>query len=172
MELDAPDGKGFVADAHDFAFVGFGGDFEAVGEGFFFDDERVVAGGGERIGHVLEEVFVVVPDGGRFAVHHAVVDNDVAAEGVADALVAQADAEDGDFAGEVFDDVVGEAGFARGAGAGGDENAVGVEFFDAGEGDLVVAVDLHGNVHFAQVLDEVVGERIVVIEHEHHAMAR
>ena len=44
--------------------------------------------------------------------HHAVIDDDVGAEGVADALVAKADAEDGDFAAEMANDIVGEAAFA------------------------------------------------------------
>jgi hypothetical protein len=33
-------------------------------------------------------------------------------------------------------------------------------------------MDLHGNVHFAQVLNEVVGERIVVIQDQHHGGVR
>ena len=30
-------------------------------------------------------------------------------------------------------------------------------------------MDLHGDVHLAQILNEVVSERIVVIQHQHHA---
>ncbi len=63
MELDAPDREVLVADAHDFAFVGFGSDFEAVGEGIALDDERVIAGGGEGIGYAGEKVFGVVFNG-------------------------------------------------------------------------------------------------------------
>ena len=48
VELDAVDGESFVLQAHDFAFGGFGGDFQDVGQGVAFDDERVVAGGFER----------------------------------------------------------------------------------------------------------------------------
>ena len=45
--MDAVDGEFFVLQAHDFAFCGFGGDFEAVGEGFAFDYERMVSRGFE-----------------------------------------------------------------------------------------------------------------------------
>jgi hypothetical protein len=112
MELDAPDGKGFVADTHDFAFVGGSGDFKAIGECVAFDDEGMIAGGGERIGHVFEQLLFVVLNRRGFAVHHAVIDDDVGAEGVADALVAEADAENGNFAAEMANDIVGEAAFA------------------------------------------------------------
>ena len=45
VELDAVDGEVAVGEAHDFAFGGFGRDFEAGRQGFAFDDEGVVAGG-------------------------------------------------------------------------------------------------------------------------------
>src|ERR1700722_11812596 len=39
VELDAPDGMGFVADAHDFAFgFGFGGDLEGFRHGVALDE--------------------------------------------------------------------------------------------------------------------------------------
>ena len=124
VELDAPDGVLFVADAHDFAFgFGFGGDLEGVGHGVAFDEERMIAGGVEGVGHAGEEVVAVVVDGRGFAVHEAVGADDFAAEDVAHALVAEADAEGGDVRAESFDDVVGQAGFARGTRAGGNEDA-------------------------------------------------
>ena len=54
----------------------------------------MIAGGGEGIGHAREKVLAVVLDGGGFAVHHAVIDDDLRAEDMADALVAEADAKE------------------------------------------------------------------------------
>ncbi len=110
VELDAVEGPGFVAEGHDFFFVGPGGDDEVIGEGAGADDEAVVAGGVEGVGESGEDAGVVVVDGGDFAVHEAPVAFDDGAEGVADALVAQADAEGGDLGAKVFEDIVADAG--------------------------------------------------------------
>lgn len=160
-----------MPDTHDFAFGGFGGDIEAVREGLALDDERVVADGVERAGDIGKELLLVVEDGRCFAVHHAIVHHDTGAEGMADALVSQADAQQGDSSAEGADDIVGEAGFAWRARAGGDQDLVGMELFDLGESDLVIAADLEGHLHFAQVLDEIIGEGIVVIDDKHHGVA-
>ena len=109
MELHAPDWERLVAEAHDFALVGFGGDFEAIGEGVAFDDERVVAGRGEGIGHAHEQILAVMLNERGFAVHHAVVHDDVAAEDMADALVPETDAEGWGVRAESADDVIRQA---------------------------------------------------------------
>ena len=82
---------------------------------------------------------------------------------VADALVAQADAQRRDVRPEAADDVVGYAGLHGGAGAGGDDYAVGGHFLDFVEGYLVVAVGVHLCAQLPQVLVEVVGEAVVVV---------
>ncbi len=94
MELDAVDGILPMADAHDFAFGGVGVDDERVGHGGGIDDERMVARGFEGAGEIGEDAGVVVEDGRGFAVHEASRADDGAAVNVADALVAEADAEE------------------------------------------------------------------------------
>ena len=103
VELNAFDGEGFVAETHDRAGVGGAvaggdarGDFEGVGDGVFADDERVLARAGHGLRKVAEDGAVVVLDGGGFAVHELRGADDLCAEGRADGLVAEADAEDGD----------------------------------------------------------------------------
>ena len=56
----------------------------------------------------------------------------------------------------------------RGARPGRDEDAVGVHGLDLRGRDLVVAADGHLSTEFAHVLDEVIGEGIVIVEHEDH----
>ena len=135
VELHAFDGEGLVAEAHDGAGVGrvgaggdAGGDLELVGDGVFADDERVVARAGHGLREVAEDGAVVVLDGLGLAVHELRRADDLAAEGCADGLVAEADAEDGDLLvsrkrGEVLDERDEDAGVLRRAGAGREDDA-------------------------------------------------
>ena len=59
------------------------------------DHQRVVAGGLERLGQAGEHAGAVVADQRRLAVHDLRGPHDLAAEDLADALVAEAHAEDG-----------------------------------------------------------------------------
>jgi hypothetical protein len=37
------------------------------------------------------------------------------------------------------------------------------------DGNLVVAMDLHLDLHFTQILDEVISKGVVVVDDQHHA---
>ena len=90
MELDALEGQGAVAHAHDDAGLGGRGDLELVGRGRRVDREGVVAGDGQRRGHALEHAAPVVRDDGGLAVHEFGGVGDGAAECLRDGLVAEA----------------------------------------------------------------------------------
>ena len=92
VELHALDVELAVAQAHDHAVVGAGGDLEHVGDRVGVDDERVVAGGLERVGEPGEHAGALVVDLRGLAVHDRRRPHDVAAVDLADALVAEADA--------------------------------------------------------------------------------
>ena len=157
-----------MAHAHDFAFGGVSIDDEHVGNGGRVDDERLVAGRFEGAGQSGEDAAIVMENGRGFAVHETSRADDRAAVDVADALVSQADAEDGEARADFQDDVVGDAGFLRRAGAGRDDDGFGLEGLDFGDGDFVVALDDGFRAKFAELLDKVVGERVVVIDDEEH----
>ena len=72
MELNSVGGVFFVFDAHDFVLIRVGGGFEDIGEGVFFYQKGMIAGGFEGVVQVFEQVFPIVVDQGRFAVHEAV----------------------------------------------------------------------------------------------------
>ena len=167
MELNAFDGELAMAEAHDDA-VGFGGDFEAARQRAVFDDERMIARGFEVLREIAKNGFAVVMNFAGLAVHDFFCADDFAAEGVADGLMAEANAENGDFPGEALDDGNAQAGFARGAWAGRNNDALGAHARDFVESDLVVAA--HGEFlsELAEVLRQVVGERIVVVEQQNH----
>jgi len=66
------------------------------------------------------------------------------------------------------DDVYRDARFLRGAGTGGEKNGLDVHLPDGLHGDGVVAVNSHVPAHLRQVLDEVVGKGIVIVDHQNH----
>jgi len=165
MELDAPDGKLFVAQAHNLAFgPGFGGDLERLRQRVAFDEKRVITGGRERVGHAFKQIAAIVINRRSLAVHETLGTHHFAAENVAHALVAEANPEGGRGRAEGLDDVVGQSGFARRTGTGGDEDPGRFEGANLVQGDFVVAANLHLHAQFAEVLDEVVGKAVVIVD--------
>ena len=96
VELDAVDGEFLVADTHDFALVGCGGDFEAVRGASFVEEEGVVAGSLEVLWEPVEQAFPVVGNRGELSVHDPACPDDVPAKVLGDALVPKANAHDGE----------------------------------------------------------------------------
>src|SRR4051794_4325523 len=94
--------------------------------------------------------------------------HDVAAESLADALVTEAHAQQRYLAGETLDERHGYAGFVRGARPRRDDDAIRAKRRNLVEADLVVATDDDLLPKLAEILDEVVGKRIVVVDHEQH----
>ena len=95
MELYPLDGIFPVPDAHDLAFRRFGGDFEAGGEGALA--RRSGNGSGrptKGLGSPLKDRLSVIKDMRGLPVHDPLRPDDLAAEGIADGLVAQTDAHD------------------------------------------------------------------------------
>jgi hypothetical protein len=103
VELDAFDFVATMAEAHDDAVVSLGGDGEFAGQGFFLDDQGMVARCGEGIGKLAENIFVVVMNLARFAVEKFRSADDFSAERSANGLMAEANTEDGESAGEALD---------------------------------------------------------------------
>ena len=64
--------------------------------------------------------------------------------------------------------VDGDPGVLGPAGARGDDEAAGVQVLQFGHGRGVVAGDADLRPQLRQVLNEVVGEGIVVVDHDHH----
>ena len=172
MELHAFDGMMAMPQAHDGAGAVFlggpGADFEFGWQIFFFDDERVITRGRHRHGKSLKHCPVVMHHRAGFAVHEMSGTNHAAAEGFADGLMSQANAEDGNFSREVADEGDADSGLVRRAGARRDDDSLGLQGLHFVDGDLVVASHLNLCAQFADVLDQVVGERIVVVEYENH----
>ena len=95
--------------------------------------------------------------------------NDIATKGLADSLMPQADAKDGHFARHVANQRHQNPRLTGCTGAGREQNAVGAQRLHLFYRQLIVAANLHLGAQFSQVLHEVVGKRIVVVEHKDHS---
>src|SRR5258708_23013929 len=149
-------------------------DFQIAWQILLGDDQRMVAGCGHRRRQAAKDGLAIVFNLTGFAVHQVLRANHLAAEGCADRLVSEADSEQRHIspalalAREMADQFDADAGFLRGAGSGRKHDALGVHRLDLSHGHFVVAANLYLGAQFAKVLDEVVSERIVVIEDEDH----
>ena len=98
--------------------------------------------------------------------HQLLRANDVATQRRTNALVTQADAQNRQLAHEVANRRYRNAGLVGGAGAGRHHQAVGLARGDFFQRDFVVAEDFDLGTQLAKVLDDVVGEAVVVIDHQ------
>ncbi len=95
----------------------------------------------------------------------------LSAEHLADALMAQADAQQRAGWPQAADHLVRDARVRWIAGAGGDHDVAGTQGLQRVGRDGVIAIDLDFGPQLAEILHEVVGERIVVINHGNHCAA-
>ncbi len=107
-------------------------------------------------------------DGRCFPVHQFAGADDIAAKDLANRLMAEADAEDWRAAAKLPDDVAADASFVWRAGAGRNADVARRQLADFIHTDGVVANDFHFRAQLAEVLNEVVGEGVVVIDDEEH----
>src|SRR4051794_26107555 len=169
MELDAVDRQLAVADGHHVALGAARRDLELLRDRGC--SERVVAAGLEALGQALEEPAAVVLDLTRLAVDEPLRLADLAAEGLDDHLVAEADAERRHARAEPPDELDRDARARRPAGAGGDDEVRGREPLGLVGVDGVVTADDDLRAELAEQVREVVGERVVVVDQQDHPRA-
>src|SRR4051794_26655409 len=165
VELHAFGRQVLVTDRHQHAASVSRG-LEAVRQRVLADDERVVAPHDERGFDAGEDGPAVVLGGGGLAVHRLVA-HDVAAEGLRERLGAEADAP-GPPARlrEALDDLERDARLIGRARARRHDDPVVAAAEQVVHVGAVVAHDLQVAPHLPEVLDEVVGERVVVVDHQ------
>ena len=94
--------------------------------------------------------------------------HDPPAEGLADRLVAEADAEDGKLARRRLDQIEADAGAIGIAGAGRQDDALRLHGHHIGGRKLIVAANLEARAQLAQPVVEVIGEAVIVIDQNKH----
>ena len=168
VELDAVDRELPVAQPHDLAFRRARVDFQAVRHAVGPYHQRVVTRRLKGIRQPGEHSIRPVEDGRGLAVHQTPGAHHLPAEHLADGLVPQAHAQQRHGGAEFADEFFGDARVFRLARAGTDANLCGPQFPQFVYGDLVVATHDRFRPEFAEILDEVVREGVVVIEDEKH----
>ena len=113
MELDAFERIALVAHSHDLILIGPGDDLELVRQRAGLDHQAVISRRLERVGKAAIDPPAVVMDPRRLAVHDPAGSDDLGAQGMSDALMAQADAQERDPGREPRDDVVRDPGLVR-----------------------------------------------------------
>ncbi|MNH13845.1 hypothetical protein D3C81_839810 [compost metagenome] len=171
MELHPFDVQFFMTQAHDLVYRtifkgGPGSQLQAFRQGFTLDHQRVIAGYSQRIVQTGKHTLVLVVYRTGLAMHDLAGTYDIATKGLANGLVTQANAENRQLAGKMQDGLDGNTGLGRGARAGGNHDALGVQGFDLGDGQLVIANDLDLSTQLAEVLHDVVGEGVIVVDHQ------
>ena len=167
MELDAVDGVVAVADGHHHAAVGVRGDVQYIGHGLGRGAQRVVADRRERTRQTFKDARPVVVDLRGFAMHQLGSARDHAAEGFGDRLVSKAHTENRDRRSQRADELYRDPRVARHAGAWRDHDEVRrqrTDLFDAGD---IVPNNSHQRPELAQVLVQVVGKAVVVVDQQH-----
>src|SRR5262249_42148952 len=95
VELDALQGESLVSYSHDLALIGPGDNVQFVRQRAGLDDQAVITRRLERVGQPAIDSTAVMVYPRSLAVHDPVGSNDLGAQGVSDALVAQANTEEG-----------------------------------------------------------------------------
>jgi len=152
-----------MAQAHDQSVCRLGGDLQFVRESASLDDEAVIAIGRKWYGQIMQNALPVVVDQAGFAMHRLRSADHPAAVNLPDGLMSQANAQRGNARPELPDDFARETRFIGGAWPRRNHDLAGLHSRDFVQTDLIVA--RHGDLRaqFRQVLVQVVGETIVIV---------
>src|SRR5579884_383957 len=171
MELHSFDRQFPVAQTHDDGLTVLLASrryLQLVGKALLLDDERVIAVRNHRRSQPLKDCASVMFHHAGLAVHDAVGANYSSAECRPDRLMSETDAQYGNFPGKLLDQLNRDSRLVGRAGAGRDHDLARMQFAHLVHGDLIIATNLHLFSGLANVLHEIEGERIVVVENEDH----
>src|SRR5438093_3807259 len=170
MELHAFDAKGAVAKAHDLSLRGLSGDFQTGGERLAPDDQRMVARRFKRVGQIAKDRLLIMTDHRRLAMHQTFGANHLSAKCFSDALMTKTDTENRNGPRQTFDGVDGNPCFFRRAWPRRDHNALRLECRNLIDGHGVVPDHFQFLAQFAKILDQVIGERVVIVDDQYHGL--
>src|SRR5262249_41220477 len=108
---------------------------------------------------------------GELAMHRRGRAHHITAERLADRLVAKADAEHRNVGGGRIDQIEADAGLVGRAPNGRPHDRVGLRADHMVDRDLVVAMHDHVGPEPAQIVDEVEGEAVVIVDQDDHAVS-
>jgi len=106
--------------------------------------------------------------GGELAMHDRWGTDYSCAEGGTDTLMSEAYAKDRDLGTEALNGKAGDSSFAWSAWPRRDDDFLGSKLCDFVDGDLVIAVDHDLGPKLAEIMKEVVGKRVVIVDQQNH----
>src|SRR5208283_706468 len=128
------------------------------------DDERMIARRLEGPVNAAKDRLAAVQYRRHLAVDRQGRAHHLAAESLADRLMPQADAEDRDLAAGAGDEVEAHARLMRRAGAGREHDRVRASGHHVIDADLVIAMHGDPRAKLAEIMDEIEGEAVVIID--------
>src|ERR687887_2791856 len=94
--------------------------------------------------------------------------NNLTAEGCADTLVAQTNAENRYTLSKATNDIAGDARLLGCAGTGRNKDFIRMQSLDFIQRDFIIPKDLHIGAQLAEIMEQIVGEGIVVVDEKYH----
>ena len=161
-----------VANTHDFTIIHSGsGHFETVRQAGVLDSEGVIACCGEWIRHPFKDTRVCVLDLTGFAMHQSSCAYNFASECLSDGLMPKADTKNWEEPGTAGYCLNRNAGLSRRARAWRHKQMGWCKLDNVINRDLVITFDHHFSAEFAEIVDDVIGERVVIIDDKDHGVA-
>ena len=164
-------GGGFPPNAHDLITLRASGDFKVRVNRGWVDHQRVVARCDEWVGHANKESAPIMMNGTGLAVHCDVIAANGHTVDVTDRLVTEAHTECRNAPLEMRKQRAADAGLLRRARTGRDHQVRGAKRLGTGDVDGIITddFDAQARVDLAETLDEVPGERVIVVNQEEHS---
>ena len=168
MKLHPVHGKFAMPQSHDLILGSPRSDFQILRKRLAFDDQRMIPRGLKGLGQCGKYPTTIVVNHGGLSMHQARRADDIAAIHMAHALMTETDTQDRQMFTKRADDIATDAGLQRRAGTRGDADPLGFKFGNFFQRNFIIAANDHLSPQLAKILDEVVGEGIVVVDDEEH----
>ena len=165
MELHAFDGQVAVAQAHDRAVFQPGRDLKAVGQTLAVNDQGMIARALKRRWKVGKDTLAVVMHRTELAMHDLARAHDLATERLTDCLVAKAHPQQGRFRlGGGGRQGQTNARFVRVTRTGRQDDPTGIKRHRLLHIQRIVAVNRAFCAQFAQVMDQIKGKAVIIVD--------
>ncbi len=177
MKLDSMNCQRPVLDPHDFIdgtffCFGPGTHLEAIRQGSALSDQRMVAGRCKRVLQAGKDTCTAMMDLRSFSVHDFFRVDHPATKRLRNALMPKADTQNRDSARIFANASERNPSLIRCAGPGRNDDVTGIQGCNLLNGDRIVSNHFDLLTQLPAVLHQVVGERIVVIDHQNHKSSK
>src|SRR6266571_6652441 len=166
MELNALRWEVTMTQAHHHAVLSFGADLETRRN--LGHHQRVIACGRKSLRQAGEQAFAVMEDFADLAVHQRGSAEDLSAKHLANCLMAETHTKYRPGLVKESNNVFRDPGIGRHPRSRGDHDPLGFQALDLFQCDLVVPEYAQFFTQLAEILHEVVGEGIVIIDNDNH----